>query len=300
MAITHAYQLAAQAAKVVPAGAGLFASKRIAELASLPMREQRQVIERNLRRVIGPDVSDAKIKRLVTETFASYAQYYHESFRLPSLSADEVDARIRYDGIAHVEASQARGNGTILAMPHLGGWEWAGFWLTMVGGYQVSAVVEALEPPELFEWFRELRASLGINVIPLDDDAGAATIAALKDNHILVLMSDRFISGGGVEVEFFGERTWLPAGPATLALRTGADLIPAAVYFDGADHFGHGLAPLSLERQGKFRADVTRITQELAGHLEDLIRVEPQQWHLLQPNWPSDFEALGRRSPYPD
>ena len=95
-------------------------------------------------------------------------------------------------------------------------------------------------------------------------------------------------------MEFFGERTLLPGGPATLALRTGAAILPTAVYQDGPNHLGVVLPPVPAERQGRLRADVTRVTQDLAWALEELIRAAPEQWHLMQTNWPSDEEALHR------
>ena len=92
-------------------------------------------------------------------------------------------------------------------------------------------------------------------------------------------------------MEFFGEVTMLPAGPATLALRTGAVLLPVAIY----DHRGgcHGVVrpPVVAKREGRLRDDVARVTRELAGELEVLISAEPEQWHLLQPNWPSDRDG---------
>ena len=115
-------------------------------------------------------------------------------------------------------------------------------------------------------------------------------LKSLRNNEVLCLLSDRDITGGGIEVEFFGERTKLLAGPATLALRTGAALLPTAAYFTdrGVGHHGVIGAPMNCERHGKLREDVHRITQELAYELETLIRRAPEQWHLLQPNWPSD------------
>ena len=137
-----------------------------------------------------------------------------------------------------------------------------------------------------------LRRDIGINVVPLGPSAGTECVRALKANDILCLLCDRDLAGGGVEVEFFGERTTLPGGPATLALRSGAPLLPTAVYFDGTGHLGLVRPPLPVERQGKLRDDVARITQDLARELELLIRRAPDQWHLMQPNWPSDHEAL--------
>jgi phosphatidylinositol dimannoside acyltransferase len=287
--ITPGYKAAAAVARAVPQPFASAGARALGRVAGHLARERRAQVERNLRRV-DPTLSGARLPRLVDETFESYARYYEESFRLPGTSAADLDAGFRVDGFEHVEAAMARGNGAIMAMPHLGGWEWSGFWLTQVKGYPVTAVVEELEPRDLFEWFAELRRSFGFEVVALGPDAGAATVRALKANHVLALLCDRDLSGTGPDVEFFGERTTLPGGPATLALRTGAPVLPTAVYFDGPElRRSIVCPPLDTSRQGKLRDDVQRVTQAIAHALEDLIRRAPQQWHLLQPNWPSDL-----------
>jgi KDO2-lipid IV(A) lauroyltransferase len=249
---------------------------------------QRGQVERNLRRVHGPGFGGLAMRRAVRQTFESYGRYWAESFRLPGTSPAELDARWRIVGRELLETALEGGKGAILALPHLGGWEWAGFWMTAVWKHPISVVVEALEPVEVFEWFKDLREQLGMEVIALGPDAGSLVVRALKANHAVCLLSDRAIGGGGVEVEFFGERTLLPAGPATLALRTGAPLLPTAIYFRGRMHEGVVRPPVPTEREGRLRDDVTRVTQLLAHELEELIRAAPEQWHLLQPNWPSD------------
>jgi KDO2-lipid IV(A) lauroyltransferase len=153
-------------------------------------------------------------------------------------------------------------------------------------------VVERVEPPELFDWFVEVRRSLGMEVVALGPEAGATVARALRENRVVCLLADRDISGDGVEVEFFGEATTLPAGPATLALRTGASLVPVAVYFrPRGSHYAKIGPPVPVERTGRLRDDVVRITQALAHRFEALIREAPEQWHLMQPNWPSDRES---------
>jgi KDO2-lipid IV(A) lauroyltransferase len=199
---------------------------------------------------------------------------------------------MRVEGFERLEAAFEGETGPICVMPHLGGWEWAGFWFARVHKWPVSVVVERLEPEEVFDWFVEFRTSIGMNVIPLGPAAGREVIRAVKAKHLVTLLADRDIGGSGIDVEFFGERTTLPAGPATLALRTGAPLLPIAVYFDGDGHRGVVRPALPVERTGSFRQDVARITQDVAHAMEDLIREAPEQWHLMQPNWPSDIEAL--------
>ena len=287
--ITPGYKAAAAVARAVPQPVASTGARALGRVAGHLARERRAQVERNLRRV-DPTLSGARLRRLVDETFESYARYYEESFRLPGTSAADLDAGFRVDGFEHLEAAMATGNGAIMAMPHLGGWEWSGFWLTQVKGYPVTAVVEELEPRDLFEWFVELRRSFGFEVVALGPGAGAATARALKANHVLALLCDRDLSGTGPDVEFFGERTTLPGGPATLALRTGAPVLPTAVYFDGPElRRSIVCPPLDTSRQGKLRDDVQRVTQAIAHALEDLIRRAPEQWHLLQPNWPSDL-----------
>src|SRR4051794_15865486 len=250
--------------------------------------ERRAQVERNLRRVHGPGFGGFALRRATDATFESYARYWVESFRLPGTSPDVLDAGMSYQGLGHVDEALAHGRGAIIALPHLGGWEWAGFWVAAVRHQPITVVVEALDPPDLFEWFVELRRSFGMNVVPLGPDVAAHVVRALKANHLVALLCDRDIGGGGIEVEFFGERTRLPAGPATLALRTGAALLPTAAYYRGRGHLGVCRPPIPTERRGSLREDVTRITQLLAYELEALIRAAPEQWHLLQPNWPSD------------
>ncbi len=245
-----AYKLGAAVARAIPAPAADVAARVVAHgFAEVSVGRRRQV-ERNLRRIHGPGLRGLELRRSVAATFESYARYWAESLRLPGTSSDVLDAGMSYRGMNNVDDGLAAGRGVILALPHLGGWEWGGFWLAEVQHRNVSVVVEALEPPELFEWFADLRGAFGMNIIPLDADAGTAVVKALRANHVVCLLCDRDIGGGGVEVEFFGERTLLPGGPATLALRTGAPLLPVAVYFRPHDHLAMVCPPLPAERAG--------------------------------------------------
>jgi phosphatidylinositol dimannoside acyltransferase len=258
---------------------------------SYAMKDRRTMISRHLRRVYGPQLSDSALDAKVRAAFDTYARYWLESFRLGSTSREELEAGMSWQGLGLIEEGLAGGKGVIVAMPHLGGWDFGGAWFTSIG-YRATAVVEALEPPELFEWFVKLRQEIGLTVVAHGPEAGPAVLRALRANELVVLVCDRDLARTGVEVTFFGEKTTLPAGPATLALRTGAVLLPTAIYFGGPGHHGVVRPPLDVSRQGSLRDDVQRITQALAHELEELIRVAPEQWHLFQPNWPSDYELL--------
>jgi phosphatidylinositol dimannoside acyltransferase len=161
------------------------------------------------------------------------------------------------------------GRGAIIALPHLGGWEWAAFWLAEIEHVPITAVVEAIEPPELFEWFVAFRRSLGMHVVPLGPDGRVGGAARLRHGEVLCLLCDRDIGGGGVEVEFFGERTTLPPGPAPSRCAPGAALLPTAIYFDGAGHRAGRRSAAPVDPLGaRLRDDVARVTQDLAHALE--------------------------------
>ena len=256
--------------------------------ASFANAERRTMIERHLRRV-DPTLTGWRLRQAVQSAFDSYARYWIESLRLASLSPRAVAAGFSIEGFGHITDGRERGTGVILALPHMGGWDWAGRWLADQG-IPVTVIVERIEPPELFDWFAGWRSDLGMKVVPLGPDAGRATLRALRDNEVVCLLSDRDIQRSGVEVEFFGERTTLPGGPATLALRTGAPLLPVGVYYTRRMSAHHAVVrpPLPTDRRGTLRDDVARVTQALASELELIIRRAPEQWHLFQPNWPSD------------
>jgi lauroyl/myristoyl acyltransferase len=252
-------------------------------------RQSRAFYARNIRRVLGPTLTDAEVRGWTRRAFLNYSRYWLEGARLPGVDPQVIKKRMHVEsGYEHLVAGMAAGKGVVLALPHIGRWEWGGAWLAL-HGYPMTAVAETVEPPQLYDWFVSQRQALGLTIVSLGPEAGGVLLRTLRDGGLVGLLCDRDIVGNGVEVEFFGERTTLPGGPATLALRTGAALLPTAVYGGpGRHHVAVILPPVPVERTGRLRADVTRITQQVAHDLELLIRRAPDQWYLFQPNWPSD------------
>lgn len=286
--IVGGYKLGSAVARLTP---GFVAQNTVSLFApgiALSLRGKRSIVERNLRRV-DPSLGGLALRRASQRAFDSYMRYYTESFRLPTLSSRHVLDHFTVDGYHHVEEALARGNGVIFAIPHLGGWEWAGRWMAE-RGHNMTVIVEPLEPPELFDWFAKLRADLGMKVVPLGPDSPAVILSALKRNEIVCLLSDRDIARNGVEVEFFGERTTLPAGPAMLSIRANTPVLPVAIYFTSEVDGHHAVVrpPLMFEKNGGLREAVAEGTQRIARELEILIKRAPEQWHMFQPNWPGD------------
>lgn len=291
-----AYRFGAAIANVVPPVIGTPVAETAGRLAAVLAPERRRIVRRNIQRATDGSLEGLALERAVSDTFASYGRYWLELFRLPGDARAGVESRVTSVGWDHIVAGLDAGKGVILALPHLGGFDFAAAWLAG-RGVPPAVVVEAVEPPELFEWFADVRRAIGMEVIPLGPGAAAGVAKALNANRIVCLLSDRDLAGDGMKVEFFGEETTLPAGPATLALRSGAVLIPAAVYFrPHGKHFVRLGAPLDVARRGRLREDVARITQDLARRFEEYVRMAPDQWHVMQPNWPSDHRDAAVRA----
>jgi lauroyl/myristoyl acyltransferase len=281
---TLGFEVGAALLRWVPTSVAAKAGSFVAKSARPLFASKAAVLTQNLAQAVQTD--DAfELQRLTSSGFASYGRYWAESLKMPSLSAVEIDRGFSFVGLERIMEGLAGGKGVIIALPHLGGWEWAAAWLGRVMQNGVTAVVESLEPKEVFEWFAELRQSYDVEVVALGPKAGAEVMSALTRNRIVTLLSDRDISKNGVDVELFGKPTQIPGGPALLALRAGVPILPTAVYFRDHDRICVIDPEISTQRVGGLRADVARVSAELAQALEKLISHAPDQWHVLEPVW---------------
>lgn len=288
-----AYRAGAETARRLPVPLGRVLARAASRAMLVLWRERRQQVRRNLRQVLGPDATDAAVAAATERMFDNYARYWHELFRLDGTDPggrDEILAKGELVGAEHLDAAtggptSATPQGAILALPHLGNWDLAGAWLA-ARGHRLVVAAEPIEPPALFEWFVETRRRLGMEVVGLGPDAAGKLLGALEDGALVCLVCDRDLSGDGVEVELFGAPARVPRGPVLLALRAGVPLLPSAAGFlpGGRQRVSIG-APLELDRRGRLRDDVERLTQDLVRHFEERIAAHPDQWLVMQPVW---------------
>jgi len=262
----------------------------IGYLLSFTSPRGRAMAERHQRRIQGPGVDARRAARRV---FGHYGRYYSEAFWTRPRRRRGVLAVSTVEGLEILDAAVASGRGVILAVAHLGNWEAAGLKAVSIGA-PVLAAAEGLPNERLVRWFVGMRAMMGMEVVIVRRGARVTEILArrLEEGGVVALMSDRDLKGTGIPVTLFGEETTMPAGPLTLACRTGAAVLPAGTYFEaGRGHTFRVHPPLAVPDSGTFEERVRDGTQRLAVVLEEIIARAPEQWHVLQPVWPSDREG---------
>ena len=244
-------------------------------------------LRKNLARVIGvppEDVPDS----LMRASLASYARYWREAFRLPGMDLVALGRELHDSvlGHDHIDAALSSGRGAVIALPHSGNWDMAGVWLAQTHG-TFTTVAERLKPESLYRRFIAYRERLGFEVLPLSGGERPPfdlLCDRLRANRVVCLMAERDLTRTGVQVDFFGEPTRLPAGPAKLAIATGAALLPAHCWFEDRGWVVSIGPPLDCTS-----GDVGAITQAMADQFEKNIAAHPQDWHMMQPQWLADL-----------
>ncbi|WP_067600790.1 phosphatidylinositol mannoside acyltransferase [Nocardiopsis listeri] len=276
-----------------PESVGRAVFRRIADRSWRTHDAGTRGLERNLRRLLGPDASTVRLRALSKAGMRSYMRYYYELFRLPAMGCDHILSRTRQSGVEVLEEHVRSGRGVVAALPHMGNWDHAGAWIA-ARGTPLTTVAQRLSPESLYRRFTSYRESLGMEVLPLTG-GGAHTVGVLarrlREGGLVCLLADRDIHGNGPEVDFFGEKARMPSGPAALALNTGAALMPVSLWYDGPywnirvhEEIPVAEAPTRAQR-------VQETTQALARVFEGAIAEHPEDWHMLQPVFGSDHEA---------
>lgn len=245
-------------------------------------------LERNLRRVL-PEISEAELRDLSRVATRSSMRYWQEAFRLPSWSRERILETFDLDRRYLLDDAAAAGDGVIMVPGHQANWDHAGAWGALRYG-RVVTVAERLRPVGVFEQFLAYRRSLGMEVLGTGDPSVMRVLARrLKEGHVVALLGDRDITRNGVEVELLGHPAPLPAGPAMLAILTGAPLLPVSMWFTERGSHGYVHDPVAVPRGLPRAEQVRHMVQAIADALGAGIRERPQDWHMMQPVWAADL-----------
>ncbi|HEY4464171.1 MAG TPA: phosphatidylinositol mannoside acyltransferase, partial [Streptosporangiaceae bacterium] len=275
-----------------------FAFSAVTEIAWRRQGHGVQVLEGNLLRVLGPGTSGKELRTASRAAMQSYGRYWMEVFRLPTFSQERIlQMEANPEAIRALDMVKG-GRGVIFALPHMGNWELAGAWV-VANGVKFTTVAERLNPEAVFDMFVAFRESLGMEVLPLTGGPNAFGVLAqrLRTGHMVCLLCDRDLTESGVEVDFFGEKARMAAGPAALAVQTGASLRAVSLWFT-EDGWGADVsAEIPVPAEGDRRAKTAVMTQELARAFEKGITEHPDDWHMLQRVFTADLDPARLAAP---
>jgi phosphatidylinositol dimannoside acyltransferase len=231
-----------------------------------------------------------RLERLVRSAYRHVARYYLDLIRLPALSGRTIDERLVVETPDVVEEAFAEDRPVIFVGLHFGAIELPALYLALRTGREATGPMETLADPELQRWFLRTRARAGVRIVGLRE-ARRELLAAIRRGESVGLVGDRDITGGGMEVPFFGAPAPLPAGPALLAIESGAPLYVVGVRRDGVRGYRGQLRSVEVPVDGSRRERVTATVGHLARAFEASVAEAPDQWWaVFFPIWP-DLEG---------
>jgi len=284
------------AVRRLPERAAYSSFDRLADAAWRRRGDGVRRLEANLVRALDTPAESPEVREVSRAGMRSYLRYWCDAFRLPDWDPERVVSRVRVEGEHRLRDNLANGRGVVAALPHMANWDHAGAWACLTG-VPVTTVVERLRPERLYDRFLAYRTGLGMEVLPLTggrEEVFGALVRRLREPRLVPLLADRDLTSRGVEVELLGEPARLPPGPAALALRTGAALLPVTLAYEG-DTPGHRLVIRFHEEvgppaSGAGRPRHTAMTQQVADVFSAGIRSTPQDWHMLQTVFSADLD----------
>ena len=255
----------------------------VGDWAYLTRTPARRAVIKNMRQVMGPDASEREVRRTAREVFRNATRYYADLITLPRMDLQAFsEERLELEGVEYLEEAQASGRGAVMVGVHFGNPEMAVQGLSAAGIY-LYVLSEPLSPPALSDFTHWLRSHHGQEYRTVSFGAIKEGLRRLKQGNILAVLVDRDVGGTGVPIEFFGAEASIPVGAIDIALRTGADLIPAWAWrIDGYRFRAHVGPPLEVVRTGDFDEDVRENTRRLLQIFEGRLRRDPGQWAVLE------------------
>lgn len=237
-------------------------------------------IRENYRKV-RPEIPGDELEQLVQQGIANSMRYWCDTFRISDWSQERTAQTVTTEREELLLGSLANGNGLVVALPHAGNWDHAGLYFCSQG-VRVNTVAEHLRPERLFQRFIKHREAMGMRIFDIKARVTNNLIDVIKSGELVALPADRDLSASGIDVDFFGANARMPAGPALLAVRTGAPLITAYVGYRKSGIHIKFAGPFTSEVAGDERARIVDLTQQLANQFARDISADITSWHMMQ------------------
>jgi phosphatidylinositol dimannoside acyltransferase len=289
--VYYAYVAGSAVARALPERLAYGLAHAAGGLQARLSKKKRRQVERNLSRITGHPIGSPELQVVVKAAYRSYARYWLETFALVRETKEFFLERFRAPTEHNIDDVLARGKGVVIAVGHLGNWDAAGAWVGARGQLLVT-VAEVLRPKRMFDFFAKHRARLGMKIFAAEPGVTDKLVEEVENGAVVAILGDRDLKGTGVEVDFFGEPTTLPAGAASVALRAGVPLLVAGVYGEKLPGGKRGwLAeisePIELP-EDRGPGAIEELTRAVGAKLEEFIARRPEEWHVFQPFWPAD------------
>ena len=283
------YNLAWKIIRWIPEGKAYSLADRFADFVYARNGKGVNRLRTNYQRV-RPELDKAQLEFLVNAGMRSYLRYWCDTFRFPAWSKERLLSTTVCENENFLRDPIADKRGCIVALPHAGNWDHAGAYFCATG-IPLTTVAEHLKPEKLFRKFLEYRTAIGMEVLDLDSRSIAVLSQRLRAGKLVALVADRDLSKNGIPVDFFGTGGQMPAGPALLAIQTGADLITAFVKYEEVGIriiFGEAIA---VPATGSVQEKAAVMTQVIADRFAEQLVIHTVDWHMLQRIWRDDANA---------
>lgn len=278
------YQLAGFLSRRSPLWLSYWLACKAGGVSYFLRKNARLAARENIQQVLGDNNKiDAKTKAC----FRNFAKYVVDFFRFPMINKENLNEFITIEGKEYLDEALGYGKGVIALSAHLGHFELAGAALSL-SGYKINAV--SLKQPNpyinrLFIWQRE---KCGVKGIPFDS-AAMGCYRALRKGEIVALLGDRDIMGQGTKASFFGKETTIPRGPISLAILTGAAILPGFAVRGKNNKFCLFIEkPFFVPQTGNKERDAMEATKKVVAILETYISRYVEQWGMFHRIWGRD------------
>lgn len=256
---------------------------------------KRFVTRLNMAQITGRPVHDPYVKHLAFASWRNYGRYASDFISFPHLNVETIDRNLRdlsegeggWQGC--MQSAVQAGRGALLVTAHFGNWDMAG--AILARHHPVSAVAETFSDSQLNQLLQDQRREKGIGIIPMESSL-RPIFRILQQNQFAAIVVDRPVAENqGTEVTFFDRKTYVPSGPAALALKSGAAIVPGFVWYGHNDEFYvRAFSPIFPQqvKNSERAAEISRLTQRIYDILEVMIHEWPTQWYMFRQFWPSE------------
>jgi KDO2-lipid IV(A) lauroyltransferase len=256
---------------------------------------KRLVTRLNMAQVTGRPVDDPRVRHLALASWSNYGRYAADFMSFPHLKIDLIEQNLHdlsegnHGWQGQMLTALQGGRGAIIATAHFGNWDIAG--AIVARHFPISAVAETFNDEELNRLLQDQRKNKGMGIIPMEGSA-RRILRALHQNQLVAIVVDRPVTENqGTAVTFFGRKTYVPGGPAALAFKSGAAIVPGFVWYGQHNKlYIRAFPPIfPHESKGEQReVEIARLTQLIFDALEEMIRDWPTQWYMFRQFWPSE------------